>query len=306
MRVVVALGGNAILRRGEHGTINEQRAAIREACQGIASICSEGHDLVLTHGNGPQVGRLMLQDEAMPDRIPRFPLDVHVAETQGQLGYLLQQELTSALKGERAVATVITQVLVDAADPAFENPSKPVGPFLSSKGAAEFRARGITVAEVPGGGWRRVVASPAPSEIVEAGVVRALVDSEIVPIAAGGGGIPVIREGGALKGVPAVIDKDLVAALLVAAVNADLLLILTDVDHVVHMFGTPEAEPITKMTVSDARARVESGEFPRGSMGEKVLAAAQAVEAGARAVITSLEHASDVLEGSVGTEIVAG
>jgi carbamate kinase len=306
MRVVVALGGNAILRRGEHGTINEQRAAIREACQGIARICSEGHDLVLTHGNGPQVGRLMLQDEAMPDRIPRFPLDVHVAETQGQLGYLLQQELTSALKGERAVATVITQVVVDATDPAFENPSKPVGPFLSAKGAAEFRARGITVAEVPGGGWRRVVASPAPSEIVEAGVVRALVDAEIVPIAAGGGGIPVIREGGALKGVPAVIDKDLVAALLVAAVNADLLLILTDVDHVVHMFGTPEAEPITKMTASDARARVESGEFPRGSMGEKVLAAAQAVEAGARAVITSLEHASDALEGSVGTEVVAG
>ena len=170
MRVVVALGGNAILKRGDRGTVAEQRVAIREASEGLARISVEGHELVVTHGNGPQVGRLMLQDEAMPDRVPRFTLDVHVAETQGQLGYLIQQELSAALHRAgvaRAVATVVTQVVVDANDPGFSDPSKPVGPFLSAKGAAEYRLRGITVIEVPGGGWRRVVASPEPLEIVD-------------------------------------------------------------------------------------------------------------------------------------------
>jgi carbamate kinase len=309
MRVVVALGGNAILKRGDRGTVAEQRAAIREASMGLARICVEGHELVVTHGNGPQVGRLMLQDEAMPDRVPRFTLDVHVAETQGQLGYLIQQELAAALQRAgvaRGVATVVTQVVVDANDPGFADPSKPVGPFLSAKGAAEYRLRGITVIEVPGGGWRRVVASPEPLEIVERDAVCALLSDGVVPIAAGGGGIPVVRDGDSLRGVAAVIDKDLAAAVLVSAVEADALLLLTDVDHVVRGFGTDQAEPVAKLTVSDARAGVESGDFPRGSMGEKVLAAARAVEAGARAVIASLEHATEALAGTAGTEIVAG
>jgi carbamate kinase len=308
MRVVVALGGNAILRRDERGTIAEQRAAIRDACDGLAAICEAGHELVVTHGNGPQVGRLMLQDEAMPDRVPRFPLDVHVAETQGQLGYLIQQELAAALVRihiERPVVSVVTQVVVDAADPGFIRPTKPVGPFLSAKGAAEYRARGIAVEEVAGGGWRRVVASPEPIEIVEASALRALLAAGVVPIAAGGGGIPVVREGSAFRGVPAVIDKDLAAAVLVSAVEADTLLILTDVDQVVRAYGTARAEPVAKLTAADARAGVESGEFPRGSMGEKVLAAARAAEAGARAVIGSLERVADVLDGRAGTEVVA-
>jgi len=309
MRVVVALGGNAILKRGDRGTVSEQRAAIREASDGLARLCVDGHELVVTHGNGPQVGRLMLQDEAMPDRVPRFTLDVHVAETQGQLGYLIQQELAAALHRaglERGVATVVTQVVVDPNDPGFTDPSKPVGPFLSAKGAAEYRLRGITVIEVPGGGWRRVVASPEPLEIVEAEAVRALLSDGIVPIAAGGGGIPVVRNGDSLRGVAAVIDKDLAAAVLVSAVDADALLLLTDVDQVVRGYGTDHAEPVAKLSVSDARAGVASGEFPHGSMGEKVLAAVHAVEAGARAVIASLDHATEALAGTAGTEIEPG
>ena len=309
MRVVVALGGNAILKRGARGTVNEQVAAIHEASAGIARIAADGHELVITHGNGPQVGRLMLQDEAMPDRVPRFSLDLHVAETQGQLGYLIQQELWSALRHAgvpRSVATVATQVVVDKDDPGFTHPSKPVGPFLSAKGAAEYRLRGIPVAEVAGGGWRRVVASPEPLEIVEADAVRALLAAGIVPIAAGGGGIPVIRDGDEIRGVAAVIDKDSAAAVLAATVDADALLILTDVDQVVRGYGTDHEEPVAKLSVSDARAGVASGEFPHGSMGEKVLAAARAVESGARGVIASLEHAVEALAGSAGTEIVSG
>jgi len=309
MRVVVALGGNAILKRGDRGTANEQAAAIRDACAGIARLAAEGHDLVVTHGNGPQVGRLMLQDEAMPDRVPRFSLDLHVAETQGQLGYMIQQELRAALAragAPRDVATVVTQVVVDGDDPGFTHPSKPVGPFLSAKGAAEYRLRGIPVAEAAGGGWRRVVASPEPIEIVEADAVRALLSGGILPIAAGGGGIPVIRDGDEVRGVAAVIDKDLAAAVLTATVDADALLMLTDVDHVVRGYGSDHEEPLTKLTVSEARAGVASGEFPRGSMGEKVLAGARAVESGARAVIASLERATEALAGEAGTEIVAG
>ncbi|MGZ4121576.1 MAG: carbamate kinase [Actinomycetota bacterium] len=309
MRVVVALGGNAILRRGERGTVTEQRAAVREACDGIARLATEGHELVITHGNGPQVGRLMLQDEAMPDRVPRYTLDVHVAETQGQLGYLIQQELAGALRRAgvtRAVATIVTQVVVDPADPGFADPTKPVGPFLSAKGAAEYRQRGITVKEAAGGGWRRVVASPEPLEIVEADALRALLAAGIVPVASGGGGIPVVRDGDSVRGVAAVIDKDLAAAVLTEAVDADALLMLTDVEQVIRGYGTEHEEPLSKLSVSDARAGVASGEFPHGSMGEKVLAGARAVEAGARAIIASLDHASAALAGASGTEIVAG
>jgi len=307
VRVVVALGGNAILRRGERGTIAEQRAAIRDTCEDLASLVAAGHELVVTHGNGPQVGRLMLQDEAMPDRLPRYPLDVHVAETQGQLGYLLMQELSAALgraRAERPVVAVVTQVEVDPGDPAFEAPSKPVGPFLSKKGAAEYRARGLTVGEAPGGGWRRVVASPGPIAIVEAAALRALLAGGVVPIAAGGGGIPVVREGNAMRGVPAVIDKDLSAAVLTRAVEAQALLILTDVEGVMRGYGTDEATLIQTMSAVEAEAGVEAGEFPRGSMAEKLLAAVDAVRAGARAVIAGHASAVDALAGRAGTTIL--
>ncbi|HEX9775048.1 MAG TPA: carbamate kinase [Actinomycetota bacterium] len=306
MRIVVALGGNAILKRGDRGTIAQQRAAVREACEELA-VLAAGNELVVTHGNGPQVGRLMLQDEAMPDALPRFPLDVHVAETQGQLGYLIQQELSAALvraRDPRPVVTLVTQVVVDAGDPGFIRPTKPVGPHLSKKGAAEYRARGVPIAEVPGGGWRRVVASPEPVAIVEAGTIRALADAGAVPIAAGGGGVPVVRDGSGVRGVAAVIDKDLTAAVLARAVGADALLIVTDVDAVYRKFGTDDAEPISMLRAADARAGVEDGTFARGSMAEKVLAAAAAAEAGMRAVITSLGRGREALAGEAGTRVV--
>ena len=306
MRVVVALGGNAILKRGDRGTIGEQRAAVREATEDLARLASDGHELIVTHGNGPQVGRLMLQDEALPDRVPRYPLDVHVAETQGQLGYLIQQELTASLTRAgvpRLVVTVVTQVEVDPADPAFAHPTKPVGPFLSKKGAAEHRARGIPIVEVGDGGWRRVVASPIPTAVIEAEAIGALLAASTVPIAAGGGGIPVVRDGNGLRGVPAVIDKDSTSAVLARALQADALLILTDVAHVQRRFGTPDAEPIARMTAGEAEAGVEAGDFPRGSMGEKVLAAAAAARAGIRAVIGPLGDGARALAGETGTVV---
>ncbi len=302
MRIVVALGGNAILRRGERGTIPEQRAAVREACDGLASLVADGHDLVVTHGNGPQVGRLMLQDEALPDRVPRYPLDVHVAETQGQLGYLIQQELAAALRRARTprpVATVVTQVLVDPADPAFDEPSKPVGPFLSRKGAMEYRQRGIALREVPGGGWRRVVASPAPVEIVEAEALRALLAAGVVPVAAGGGGVAVVPEGNGVRGVAAVIDKDLTAAVLVRAVEAEALLVLTDVDRV----RDAGDHPLDRLSIADARAGIADGTFPEGSMGEKVRAAAEVAAGGGIALIGPLARPGDVLAGRAGTRV---
>ena len=304
MRVVVALGGNAISERGALGTIGEQRAAIGRACEGIAAIAAEGAELVLTHGNGPQVGRLILADEALADLEPRFPLDVHVASTQGLLGYLLQQQLGPALRRARAprpVVTLITQVIVDESDPAFEHPSKPVGPYLSAKGAAEYRARSIPIAEASGGGWRRVVASPEPLEVVEVAAIRAALDAGHVLIVAGGGGIPVARGTDGLSGVAAVIDKDATAALVTLAIDADLLMILTDVDGVYARFGADDAERIEHLPASDAHAGIQDGTFPRGSMAEKVLACAKVAEAGARAVICSLGDARAALRGRAGT-----
>lgn len=302
MRAVVALGGNAIWPRGGRGTVTAQRASIREACDAIAAI--EADEMVVTHGNGPQVGRMLLLDEAMPDDHPRFPLDVHVAETQGMLGYLITQELTAAFTragSARPVVTILTQVEVDPSDPGFVRATKPVGPFLSEKGAAEYRAHGIEIAEVPGGGWRRVVGSPEPISIVEIEAIRLLLDAGSVPVVAGGGGIAVVREGNGWRGAPSVIDKDLTASVLARAIRADLLLILTDVDRV----RDGDGHELDHLSVTDARAGVESGVYPRGSMGEKVLAAASAAEAGVRAVIARLDAAADAARGRAGTTITA-
>jgi carbamate kinase len=306
MRLVVALGGNALIPRAARGTIDEQRAAIAETCDVLGELCAAGHDVVVTHGNGPQIGRLMMKNEAVPS-LPPVPLDVLVAESQAQIGYIVQQELLAALRKHgvpRDVVTVVTQVLVDPNDPAFARPSKPVGPYLDEAAADALRARGEPVGEAPGGGYRRLVASPEPRGIVEGDVIRALVEARTVPVAGGGGGIPVVRDGQGLRGVAAVVDKDLTAAALVRAVHADTLLILTDVEQVVRGFGTARAQPLGRLTVAEARAGVESGEFPRGSMGEKVLAAARAAESGARAVIASLKRARDAAAGTAGTEIV--
>jgi carbamate kinase len=307
VRVVVALGGNAILQRGERGTASEQRAAVRDACEGLADLAAEGNQLVVTHGNGPQVGALMLQQQAAEPLVPAMPLDVLVAQTQGQLGYLMQQELTGALRRrgiDAAVVSVVTQVLVDPADPAFVRPTKPVGPYLSAEQARELKRASVPVTEVPGGAWRRVVPSPAPREIVERDAIRALVEAGVVPIAAGGGGAPVVAEGSGFRGIEGVVDKDLTAALLAAATDAGALVILTDVDRVIIDRGTRKERAVSKLTVAEACAALEAGQFPRGSMGPKMDAAVQAVREGRRAVICSLSDAARSLSGA-GTEIVA-
>lgn len=306
MRVVVALGGNAILQRGERGTATEQRAAVREACEGLADLAAAGHDLVVTHGNGPQVGALMIQQHDAEHSVPPMPLDVLVAQTQGQLGYVMQQELTGALHRrhlEQPVVSLVTQVVVDAADPAFARPTKPVGPHLSAEQARELRRASIPVTEMPGGAWRRVVPSPRPRDIVEREAIRALVEARAVPIAAGGGGVPVVAEGSGYRGVEGVVDKDLTAAILAGAVDAEALVILTDIERVLIERGTRRERPVSRLTADEACAALAEGQFPPGSMGPKIEAAVAAVREGRRAVICALASAAKALDGA-GTEIV--
>lgn len=306
MRLVVALGGNAILQRGERGTASEQRASIREACEGLARLAGGGHELVVTHGNGPQVGALLIQHQVARRAVPPMPLDVLGSQTQGQLGYVLQQELAAALRRHRVarpVATLVTQVVVDPADSAFVHPTKPIGPHLTDDEAEILRRSGAPLVEVPGG-WRRVVPSPRPLRVVEEEPLRALVAAGVVPVAAGGGGVPVVPEGNAFHGVEGVVDKDLTAALLVEVVGAEMLLILTDVEHVVLDMGTERERSVGTLTAAEARKALDEGQFPPGSMGPKIEAALRVVEAGRRAIITSLESAVDALEGGAGTEIV--
>lgn len=306
MRVVVALGGNAILRRDERGTAAEQRAAIREACDGLAALAASGNDLIVVHGNGPQVGALMLQHASAEAVVPAMPLDVLVAQTQGSLGYLIQQELGAALKRRGITAPVIalvTEVVVDPADPAFLRPTKPIGPHLSSAAAGDLRRSGVPVIEVPGGAWRRVVASPKPIALVEEAALRALIQGGMVPVVAGGGGIPVVREGNGYHGTEGVIDKDLAAALVAEIAGADALVILTDVERVLLDRGKRTERAVDKLTIDDAEDLLARGEFPPGSMGPKIEAAVAAARAGRRAIIGALANAAAVLDGS-GTEIV--
>jgi carbamate kinase len=304
MRAVVALGGNAILRRGERGTIAEQREAIALAAGAVAQIAGRGVDPVLTHGNGPQVGRLLLQNLAARKDVPPMPLDVLGAESQAEIGYLLQQVLAQGLS-PTPVATIVTQTIVDAADPAFARPTKPIGPHLLAPAARALEARGVPVArDEVRGGWRRVVPSPRPLGFVEEEALRRVVAAGVVPIAAGGGGVPVVRDGDGWRGVEAVVDKDLAAAVLHRALGADMLLVLTDVEHVVVGRGTERERSVGKMTLAEAREWLAEGQFPPGSMGPKVEAAIDVVASGGRAIISSLEAAVDAFDGSAGTEIV--
>lgn len=304
MRVVVALGGNALLRRGERGTIDEQRAQVAVAAKSIGAMARRGAGLILTHGNGPQVGRLLLQNIAAQKDIPPMPLDVLGAESQAEIGSILQQAL-GPLLAPAPVVTVVTQVVVDPSDAAFERPSKPVGPYMLAPKARALQARGIAVArDEVRGGWRRVVPSPRPIRFVEADAIRLMVDAGIVPIAAGGGGIPVVPVDGGYRGVEAVVDKDLSAAVLVQTVEAHMLMVLTDVEHVFVDRGTDRERSIGRMTVAEATRWLAEGQFGAGSMGPKVEAAVSVVVAGGRAIITSLEAAEDAFDGAAGTEIV--
>ncbi len=300
MRVVVALGGNALLRRGEPADEASQRRNVSAAVHAVAELARE-HQVVVTHGNGPQVGLLALQGEAYPEVEP-YPLDVLDAETEGMIGYLLDQELVNTL-GDRPVATLLTQVLVDRDDPAFAAPTKPIGPLYDRATAGRLAAeRGWSIAR-DGDSFRRVVPSPEPRAIVELGTIRLLVDAGVLVICVGGGGVPVALDSeGRLHGVEAVIDKDLAASLLASRLEADALLLLTDVAAVEVGWGTAEARPLAEVSPAELRAIP----FAPGSMAPKVEAACRFAEAGAGiASIGALSEAVRVLAGESGTRVRA-
>ncbi len=302
MRIVVALGGNALLARGERPDDDVQRHHVKVAVAALVPLAAD-HELIVTHGNGPQVGVLAIESAADRGLSHPYPLDSLGAETQGLIGYWLVQELDNQLPERDAVA-VVTQTLVNPLDPAFERPTKFVGPVYDADESARIAAeRGWDVA-ADGDRWRRVVASPEPLEIVEIGTIRRLLESGIVVVCAGGGGIPVVRDRDAhLTGVEAVVDKDLTSALLATQLDADALLLLTDVDGVLRHFGTPTAELVGEATVSELRA----AGFPPGSMGPKVEAACRFVEQTGRvAAIGALRDAAAVLIGEKGSRVLAG
>ena len=308
-RVVVALGGNALLRRGADDTFEELYAAARGAAERIADIAADGWEVVVTHGNGPQVGRILLQQEAAAKTVSPMPLDVCGAESQGLIGYLLQVTIGDVFfeRGmERPVATVLTLTRVRPQDPAFRSPTKFIGPYYTASQARRHEEqRGWVMKEDPHGGWRRVVPSPRPYSIVETPVVKQLVADGVIVIAAGGGGVPVIEKGPRLIGKEGVVDKDLASAILAAEVEASTLLILTDVRKVQRGFGSLYPEDIDRMTVDEAESLLKSKEFGAGSMGPKVQAAIGFLRTGgARVVIGDLEEAPAVLRGEAGTAIV--
>ena len=302
MKVAVALGGNALLQRGERPDSDIQESHVASAVDALAPVL-RSHDVVVTHGNGPQVGLLALQSASDPALSRPYPFDVLGAQTQGMIGYWLVQALQKAAGGRPAVC-LICRTLVHADDPAFARPSKFVGPVYDKDTAVRLAAdRGWDVRE-DGRSWRRVVPSPEPAELVELDTIRLLMGHGATVVCSGGGGIPVVDDGsGGLRGVEAVVDKDLAAALLARAVGADALLLLTDVDAVVDGYGAPDARPISHATPAELRAR----SFPSGSMGPKVEAACRFVEAtGGIAAIGRLDHASALLDGTAGTTVVPG
>ena len=309
--IVIALGGNAIVQPGQKGTFAEQIANLRMSCRQIAEIIRRGHRVVLTHGNGPQVGNILIQNEAARDQVPPMPLDVLGAESQGEIGYLLQRELQQELRQRginTSVVSLVTQVVVDPNDPAFQDPTKPVGPFYKEREALSLMADGgAPMKEDAGRGWRRVVPSPLPQRIMELEVIRNLTRSGTVVIACGGGGIPVFETEDELRGVEAVIDKDLAAQKLATALGADLLVILTDVPQVCLNYGTPQQRSLSAISVAEASQYLAEGHFPAGSMRAKVEGAIQFVAGGGQAgIITSLDAAVAAVEGRAGTYITEG
>jgi carbamate kinase len=308
---VVAIGGNSLIKDTMHQTVRDQYIAAGETCWHIAAMIRDGWDVVITHGNGPQVGFILRRSELASHELHEIPLDVCGADTQGAIGYALQQNLQNdfaRLGIDREVATVITQTEVAADDPAFGDPTKPIGSYMDEAQAARRRDEdGWSVVEDAGRGWRRVVASPAPKRIVEEDVVRELLRTGVVVIAAGGGGIPVVAdEDGELRGIAAVIDKDHASSLLARSLGAELFLISTSIEQVALRFGTPEQEWVDRLTVEEARGYLAEGtHFAKGSMAPKIQAAVAFVEAtGGTALITNPENVERALAGETGTRIV--
>ena len=299
MTTVVALGGNALIGPGERGTAAEQLANLRETARALAPVLQGGERIVITHGNGPQVGNELLRQERAAEEAPQLPLWLAVAQTQAEIGALIQAAFAPP------VACVLTHVRVDPEDPAFSRPTKPIGPFYAEERARELeRGRGWAVVQDAGRGWRRLVPSPEPLEIVELESIRSLAEGGTTVVACGGGGIPVATGAGELRGIDAVIDKDRASALLATELPAERLLILTAVPAVMRDFGTPEQEEVRELTVEEAEELL--AELAEGSMRPKVQAAAAFVRAtGGEAVITSAEALEDALEGRAGTRIRA-
>jgi len=308
--VVVAIGGNSLIKDKEHQTVEDQYQAVAETCAHLAGLIEAGYDLVITHGNGPQVGFVLLRSELASGVLHRVPLDSCGADTQGAIGYHIQRALANEFRRRgiaKSVATVITQVVVERDDPAFTRPSKPIGPFYDREKAERFRAeRGWTVVEDAGRGYRRVVASPVPREIVEEDAIRTLAGAGFVVVAVGGGGIPVTRTAeGMLVGAAAVIDKDLATGLLASRIGARYLIISTAIDRVALNFGKPDQRWLDRMTVEEARRYLAEGHFAPGSMKPKVETAIRFLEEGGGwVIITSPESIVEAVRGKRGTTIV--
>jgi carbamate kinase len=308
--IVVALGGNAIIEEGTEGTMAQQFENTRKSMDAIVGLIREGHRVVLSHGNGPQAGVHLIRHELASAQVPPSPLNVIVADTQGSMGYMIAQCLANALvkaKIEKDVVTIITQIVVDPSDPSMSNPTKYVGPFYKAEQVERLRARGWIIKEDPGRGFRRVVASPQPLDVVEKGTIKDLIDDGKVVIAAGGGGVPVMREAdGTLSGVDAVIDKDRASALLANLIGADELCILTGVDRVAINFRKPDQRYLDEIGVAECERYLAEGQFPKGSMGPKIEAACDFLRRGGqKVIITNLESAGAAINGRAGTLISA-
>lgn len=308
---IVAFGGNAMLRPEDRGTQEEQIARAKQAARWLAEIVRHGYHLIVVHGNGPQVGNILIQAEEASTKIPPQSLDIAVSQTEGSMGFMLQQAIRNRLESiglAGDVVTVLTEVEVDANDPAFKRPTKPIGPFFTRyRAEALERDLGWTMREDAGRGWRHVVPSPKPLHILNIRTVEKILDVAKVIIAAGGGGIPVVRgRDGQWRGIEAVIDKDFASALLAAELDADVYIVLTGVSKVALDYGKPSQRLIDRMTVAEAETYLADGQFPAGSMGPKIEAAIQFVRrSGKQVLITDVEHLRDALEGQDGTVIVA-
>ena len=310
-RLVIAIGGNSLIPDGDHESVQDQYVAAAETDDHIASLVQQGWDVAISHGNGPQVGFILRRSEMASSELHEVPLDFCGADTQGAIGYMLQQNLVNDFRQRgiaKSVATIVTQVEVDANDPAFAAPSKPIGSFMDEADAKHRQdEEGWDIREDAGRGWRRVVASPQPMRIVELEVIKDLLDAGVVTIAVGGGGIPVVTNAnGDLEGIAAVIDKDLASALLAGQVDADLLLISTAVEQVALNFGTPEQKWVDQFTLAEVKEYLaEGGHFAEGSMAPKMRAVVQFLEAGGKeALITNPENLERAMAGETGTRIV--
>lgn len=311
-RLLLALGGNAILPRGKAGSIEEQRAITLQTMRALVHALDADDRLVVTHGNGPVVGNILIRNAAAAGQVPPMPLDICDADSQGGIGYMIAQCLGNALAergSHRPITAVVTRVRVDADDPAFESPTKPIGPFYDEESARKMQEeRGWAVREDAGRGWRRVVPSPLPREILELEGIRNLVEDGHLVIAAGGGGVPVVRgEDGIEEGVEAVVDKDRASVLLARRLDMDLVVNVTGVSHVAIDYGKPGQKDLDRMTVAEARKYLEAGEFGEGSMKPKILSSIEFLENGGREVlITSPDDLALALAGDSGTRIVSG